>query len=339
MNHWRAACGESSQARFGGGPTEKDQSSWYLAGGLPDSKRAEGCDSPRPLTPAFLTHLVRGSAIRSDGWRVAQPACSASGFAAAGLGGNTSLPASVATSLAHYGTVWYRTNVSQRSADRSSRHSLRQEKRRQALLEAAREVFDQAGYAAGSLDQVIERVGGSRRAIYSLFGGKRELFAAMATDLADRAVGGLASSRIEGQSVETVLLDFGRRVLGLLTEPTSVVLYRAIVAEAPRFPDLVATFFEHGPGRASAQLAQVLDEFARRGTLNLTDSMLAAELFVGMLRGDLHLRVVLGLRPAPDDAEIERFVHAAVGIFLDGCRAPGARISGPSERKGAKSHA
>jgi TetR/AcrR family transcriptional regulator, mexJK operon transcriptional repressor len=229
--------------------------------------------------------------------------------------------------------------MSTRPLDRSPRHTPRQEQRRQALLAAAREVFDQAGYAAGSLDQVIERVGGSRRAVYSLFGGKRELFAAMATDLANRAVEGLAPSRIQGQSVEMVLLDFGRRVLGLLTEPTSVVLYRAIVAEGTRFPDLVATFFEHGPGRASAYLAQVLDEFARRGTLKLTDSQLAAELFVGMLRGDLHLRVVLGLRPPPDDAEIERFVHAAVRTFLDGCRTPGERIAGPSERKGAKSHA
>jgi AefR-like transcriptional repressor, C-terminal domain len=100
-----------------------------------------------------------------------------------------------------------------------------------------------------------------------------------------------------------------------------------------------AAFFEHGPGRASAYVAQVLDEFARRGMLKLTDSQLAAELFVSMLRGDLHLRVVLGLRPPPDDAEIERFVQAAVRTFLDGCRTPGERIAGPSERKGAKSHA
>src|SRR5207302_3826437 len=116
-------------------------------------------------------------------------------------------------------------------------------------------VYALVGYAAGSLGQVSERVGCSRRAVYSLFGGKRQLFAAMATDLANRAVEGLAPSCIQGQSVEMVLLDFGRRVLGLLTEPTSVVLYRAIVAEGTRFPDLVATFFEHGPGRANAHVA------------------------------------------------------------------------------------
>jgi TetR/AcrR family transcriptional regulator, mexJK operon transcriptional repressor len=239
--------------------------------------------------------------------------------------------------MVRYGTVPYmRTRATDREADRSSDRTSRQEERRQALLAAAREVFDRAGYSAASLDQVIERVGGSRRAIYSLFGSKRDLFAAMATDLANRAVEALAPARIEGQSVDKVLLDFGQRVLRLLTEPTSVVLYRAIVAEGTRFPDLVATFFEHGPGRASAHLAEVLDQFERHGTLDMADSTLAAELFVGMLRSDLYLRVVLGLRPPPDDAEIERFVHAAVRTFLDGCRTP-VRITRPSRRKRGKS--
>ena len=33
--HWRAGCPESGHVRFGGGPSEKDQHRWYLAGGLP----------------------------------------------------------------------------------------------------------------------------------------------------------------------------------------------------------------------------------------------------------------------------------------------------------------
>ena len=35
------------------------------------------------------------------------------------------------------------------------------------------------GYAGASIDAVIERVGGSKRAIYSYFGGKKELFEAI----------------------------------------------------------------------------------------------------------------------------------------------------------------
>jgi hypothetical protein len=37
-----------------------------------------------------------------------------------------------------------------------------------------------------------------------------------------------------------------------------------------------------------------------------------------MLRGNLHLSVVLGLRPVPAEEEIEKFVISAVDIFLTG---------------------
>src|SRR5581483_6020626 len=88
-----------------------------------------------------------------------------------------------------YGMVPYLESEIDVSTERSapSRRRRREDERRQALLQAALEVFDQAGYGGGSLDQVIERVGGSRRAIYSLFGSKRALFAAMVTELSSQA--------------------------------------------------------------------------------------------------------------------------------------------------------
>jgi len=185
-------------------------------------------------------------------------------------------------------------------------------------------VFDQAGYGGASIDDVIERVGGSRRAIYSLFGSKRELFAAMVSELSSQAVDAVDLPEAAGQSVEAVLMEFGRRYLQLLTDPTTVSLYRAIVAEGTRFPELAATFFERGPGRLAGHIADILTEYVRQGVLDLADCRLAAEHFDGMIRDDLHFRVVLGLRPPPDAAEIERSVETAVRLFLDGCRAPAA---------------
>jgi hypothetical protein len=39
-----------------------------------------------------------------------------------------------------------------------------------------------------------------------------------------------------------------------------------------------------------------------------------------MLRDDLHLKTVLGLRPPARPAEIEASAQQATRIFLDGCR-------------------
>jgi AcrR family transcriptional regulator len=48
-----------------------------------------------------------------------------------------------------------------------------------ALVEAARELFAQDGYAATSLDGVVAKAGVTKGALYHHFAGKRELFAAV----------------------------------------------------------------------------------------------------------------------------------------------------------------
>src|SRR5262249_30411302 len=99
-----------------------------------------------------------------------------------------------------------------------------------------------------------------------------------------------------------------------------LALYRTIVAEGVRFPELSQAFFESGPGRAAARLATVLEEFRERGEIDIKDTTRAAEHFIGMLRDDLHLKGMLGLRPPPGPAEIETLAQQATAIFLDGCR-------------------
>ena len=60
--------------------------------------------------------------------------------------------------------------------------------RREALLRAAAEVFFEQGYAATSIDAIIERAGGSKRNIYNEFGNKQGLFSAIVRQNADKAL-------------------------------------------------------------------------------------------------------------------------------------------------------
>ncbi len=61
MNHWRAACGESLQARFGGGPMEKCPWKGQLASGLPNSEGGRGPRDPRPTR--LLASLREGMSM------------------------------------------------------------------------------------------------------------------------------------------------------------------------------------------------------------------------------------------------------------------------------------
>jgi len=194
------------------------------------------------------------------------------------------------------------------------------EKRREEILQAASEVFFEAGYKGTSIDAVIEKVGGSKRAIYSYFGSKKELFAAIVTELSNRALAALEPDELGGHDVQAVLTDFGQRVLEVVMSPTTLALYRAVVAEGTRFPELAEVFFNNGPGRASVRLTEVLEQFKHKGQIEVEDCQLAAEYFIGMLRSDRHLRTTMGLQEPPGEMERNQMVQQAVKIFLDGCK-------------------
>ncbi len=193
-----------------------------------------------------------------------------------------------------------------------------QDSRRTAILEAAAQVFFEQGYAATSIDAIIERIGGSKRNIYNEFGNKEGLFTALVSESADTALSALSVDGFEGRGLNEVLLEFGRRLLEVYMSPGLIGVYRSIMPEALRFPELARDFFDKGPGRASDRLAEVLAEARDRGEIELDDCHAAADHFVGMFRDNLHLRVVLGLRPPPSPAEAEAAVTSAVGIFLHG---------------------
>ncbi len=190
--------------------------------------------------------------------------------------------------------------------------------RRAAILEAAGAVFFEQGYAATSIDAIIERLGGSKRNIYNEFGSKEGLFTALVEENANAVLAGLSLAAIEHRDLRETLLEFGRRLMRIYLSPALLGVYRTIVSEGLRFPKLAQAFYEKGPARASHHLCEILERAQREGQVDIEDCAAAADHFAGMLRDNLYLRVVLGISPPPTAREIEAAVTSAVDIFLNG---------------------
>ena len=118
--------------------------------------------------------------------------------------------------------------------------------------------------------------------------------------------------------MEKTLHLFARSLLTAYASPSLIGVYRAIINEAFRFPELAREFYDKGPGLAAARLKEILDAAGERGEIGPVDTAVAAEQFVSMMRDNLHLQVVLGLRPPPDAAEIDRRAANAALLFLHG---------------------
>lgn len=192
--------------------------------------------------------------------------------------------------------------------------------RREALLAAAAEIFFEHGYAATSIDAIIERAGGSKRNIYNEFGSKEGLFGALVSTFAEKALSSLVIEEIEGRNLRETLIAFGHQLMAIYMSPALIGVYRTVVAEASRHPDLGRTFYECGPARATSRLAEVLEAAKIRAEIQADDYFRIADHFVGLIRDNLHLQVVLGLRPPPDETETRQAVLSAVDLFLMGVK-------------------
>ncbi|HEY1573717.1 MAG TPA: TetR/AcrR family transcriptional regulator [Pseudonocardiaceae bacterium] len=86
---------------------------------------------------------------------------------------------------------------------------------RRAMLDAAREVFGQQGFAEASVAAVVERAGSSVGSLYHHFGGKTELFLALWEDHQARheqnASTAVAKARADGEHDPLNLLIVGAR--------------------------------------------------------------------------------------------------------------------------------
>lgn len=194
------------------------------------------------------------------------------------------------------------------------------EVRRSAILEAAGAVFFEQGFTAASIDAIIERTGGSKRNIYQEFGSKEGLFTALVTEISDRVLAALSAEEGAARDLHAALLGIGRRLMSLYLSPALIGVYRAIVTESQRFPELARYFYEKGPERGETRLAELLEAANAAGQADVPDCRLAASHFVGMLRDNLHLQVVLGLRAAPGPEELEKAVKSVVDLFYYGVR-------------------
>ncbi len=195
--------------------------------------------------------------------------------------------------------------------------------KRDAVLAAGTAVFLEQGFGAASMDEVARRAQVSKATIYSYFEGKQALFEAIIGErcacMVTEGIGGGLADRPPAEA----LAEIARRILDVLLSTQALPLYRVVLAESARFPELGVSFYRSGPDRLAGALTGFLADQHIRGTLDVPNPRLAAEQFVGMVLGHIHLRLLLGIAPAPSPEERERSVAQAVRTFIGGvARAP-----------------
>ncbi len=184
------------------------------------------------------------------------------------------------------------------------------------VLDGARTVFMRDGFEGASVDDIVREAGVSKATLYSYFPDKRLLFIEVAK-MECQAQSDAAVAQLEGSDdVRDVLTTAAKRMTKFFMSDVGLQVHRIIVGESQRFPEIGREFFESGPARVHAILRKFLQKSVDAGELNIDDIDLAADQFPELCKAGLHLKMVLGLREPPSEAEIDRVIEGAVDMFL-----------------------
>lgn len=207
--------------------------------------------------------------------------------------------------------------------------------KRLQIIEAAAGLFMAQGYGDVSTDAIARAAGVSKATLYAYFPSKEALFATIIGEACTAQQQG-APTCVPDPSVppRDALVAIGGQLLRFLLRPERLAMYRVVIAESVRFPELGHVFFENGPRRLQRCLADWLAAQMEAGRLRRADPALAADQLIALLQGGIFLRAVLGLdgldtpgSEADGSAaarEIDEAVQAAADTFLSAFAPPPA---------------
>lgn len=192
----------------------------------------------------------------------------------------------------------------------------RSDQKRNSITQAAIKLFLQDGFKETSMDAVADAAGVSKQTIYSHFGSKEKLFAGIMEDVCKNASADIYDSLNSTDAPEKALTTLGINKLTMLTDDEAIALFRLIIAEASRNPELGEVFMCNGPESGQQKLGTYLEAQHKQGTLHVEEPLVAAELFFGMLLGHLHLEALVGLPIPHSEEKIKKHVGNVVSTFI-----------------------
>jgi AcrR family transcriptional regulator len=199
-----------------------------------------------------------------------------------------------------------------------SDHELLSPEKEAQILDGAASVFAEAGYEGASMARIAAVAGVSKGTLYNYFAGKRELFAAFMQRVCDAKIRLIFDTLDDAAPPEEALLSICRRMLHMLTSEQGLLVYRMVVAEAGKFPELADVFYEAGPSRALVRMTDWISQNVEAGRLSVDDPEFAAEQLFALMQTRVLMRRRFHMIAAISEADIERVVTAGVRLFLRG---------------------
>lgn len=197
------------------------------------------------------------------------------------------------------------------------RHPDRGVARRQAFLQAARDVFLEQGYEAASVNDVVRLAGGSLATLYAQFGNKEGLFLAVTQEQHERLVRAMTPESVDHLPLKEGLQAIGERFLRALLSRENLGFFRVLIGEGRKFPQLLQRYISTG----SERVRDVVASYLKKACPQCDNADLYASYFLELLRSRHHYRALADESYLLSDDELATHVSNVVAFFLKGAGA------------------
>lgn len=193
-------------------------------------------------------------------------------------------------------------------------------RKRNAILDAAGDLFIEQGFGATSVDAVADRAQVSKATVYAHFDNKEALFAAvMKARCAYVVPPSLADIAPHGEDTAIVLKRLGLLFLENIYQPGQIKLFRAVIMESAQFPEVGQMMFNGPVSRSHQLIGEYLTLQVAAGKLTLPCPEIAASQFLGLLKTDVQMQLLFNQPVSVSRARLRHIVDCAVELFLHGC--------------------
>lgn len=188
------------------------------------------------------------------------------------------------------------------------------------VLEAAERVFLQTGFASTSMDDIAVAAGVSKRTVYSNFGNKEELFAAV---IRKRCAHVVPDDAIVAEAADLdVEAGLNRLAVAFLTSifaRSQVELYQTVVAAARKRPEMGQAMYEGPISQSQHIIAGYLARQVDAGRLVIADPDAAAAQLIALIKTNIHMRLLLNQPVDTAAQDIADSAASSIRLFLYGC--------------------
>ncbi|MFG2921869.1 TetR/AcrR family transcriptional regulator [Streptomyces sp. NPDC048305] len=201
------------------------------------------------------------------------------------------------------------------AAELSAHHRRLAQQKREAITSAATELFLERGYDGTSLARIAEAAGVSKSTLFKQFPTKAALFEAIVAESWQRDADDAMAQPPAGD-LRSGLTTIGHSYAGLVGRPGMTALFRIVIAELPRFPELGRMQFQLGKLPYFASVQRYLESEHEAGNAEVPDAVSAANQFLGMIANYVLWPRMLLSDWNPEASDVDYAVEEAVRTIL-----------------------